>query len=107
MNQKPLWLPLAEVIPGTPLAADLADGEGQLLLTAGSRLDAHRLQQLARQGIATVPVPPPPPPPTPEEIARREGEARLRMERRFTHAGHGQASRALFQVLLQRQLEMP
>lgn len=107
MTQAPRWLPLAEVVPGTPLAADLADGEGLPLLTAGSRLDARRLQQLARQGIAMVPVPPPPPPPTPEEMARREGEARAAMERRFAHAGHGQASRALFQLLLQRQLEQP
>lgn len=100
------WQPLAETAPGTPLAADLNDGSGAMLLSAGTRLDARRLEQLARLGIATVPVAPPPEASGKGgDDALRAGEIRQRLERRFAQAGQGPASRVLFQLLLARQLE--
>lgn len=66
MTDAIVWLAPADITPGTSLAADLTDADGNVLFTAGTRLEPHRLALLARQGIDRLPVaaaaaaPPPP-----------------------------------------------
>lgn len=103
MTTPPLWMPIADIAPDMHLGADLLDAAGQTILTAGSRLDARRLEELARQGIASLPVVPPDPA-AGDPTTAREKEIRRQLKRRFAQAGDNPASRALFQVLLTRQL---
>lgn len=124
MTDAVVWLPPEEIPPGTPLAADLTDEDGTVLLTAGTRLEVHRLAILVRQGITRLPVAPLPPPaaaaprPVPEqppaspEVAAghpppnlREEMLRAQLEQRFALAGESPASQALFRTLLAYRLQ--
>lgn len=49
-------VPLTQVTPGTAVAADVRDGQGNFLLGAGSVVSERVLAQLARRGIETLPV---------------------------------------------------
>lgn len=106
MTAPPLWLSIADIAPDMQLGADLLDADGQVILSAGSRLDARRLEELARQGIASLPIVPPDPAAS-DPAAAREKEIRRQLEERFAQAGDNPASRALFQVLLARRLARP
>lgn len=102
------WLPLADVVSGTLLADDLADGAGKVLLTAGTRLDATLLAALARHGIGAVPVAAgdvPASSETAEERAARATEIRAALEKRFAGTGSNPASAALFETVLAHRLE--
>lgn len=102
------WLPLAEVSPGTLLADDLADGTGNVLLTAGTRIDAALLATLARHGIDAVPVAASEASAgagSAEDRAARAAEIRATLEKRFAGAGNNPASQALFETVLAHRLE--
>ena len=48
--------PLAEIAAGTPVAADVADTQGGLLLKAGSVVTERAIKQLTQRGITSLPV---------------------------------------------------
>lgn len=48
--------PLAQVVAGTEVAADVMDGQGCLLLSGGSVLSERMREQLVRRGVETLPV---------------------------------------------------
>jgi hypothetical protein len=102
------WLPLADVAPGTPLAGDLADDSGNVLLTAGTRLAPTLLASLARHGISVVPVAAGEASAgseSPDDRAARAAELRAALEKRFAGTGSNPASQALFETVLAHRLE--
>lgn len=48
--------PLAEIAPGTPVATDVTDTQGGLLLKAGSVVTERTIKQLTQRGITSLPV---------------------------------------------------
>lgn len=48
--------PLEQVAAGTPVAADVLDSQGNMLLKAGSVVSERLLEQLSRRGVTSLPV---------------------------------------------------
>ncbi|MCW8918797.1 MAG: hypothetical protein OQL08_08290 [Gammaproteobacteria bacterium] len=48
--------PLAQVAAGEVVAADVVDGQGNMLLGAGGVVNARILEQLARRGVVSLPL---------------------------------------------------
>ena len=104
MNANVRHVPLKEVAAGAMLAADVTDAGGRILLARGALITDAVLASLRRRGIETVAVA------LAEDNAAADPTAhRIVIEQemrvRFRRAGHGAASRLLFQATLEHLLE--
>lgn len=111
---EPVWIPLAQVAPDTPLAADLRGEGGVLLLPVGTVLSEAVRLRLERKGIDQVPVlPPPPPVDSPQALAAAAREAaalaelEARLGRLFRLAGDGPAAILLHQAVFAYRRQHP
>lgn len=104
MNASVRHVPLNEVAAGDMLAEDVTDAGGRILVSRGAPVTGAILASLRRRGIETIAVAIAEDNAAPDPSTRRaiiEQEMRIR----FRRAGHGAASRLLFQATLEHLLE--
>lgn len=99
-------VPLDLVLPGSVLGDNVQDEAGRVLLRVGTILTETSIEALRRRGVETLTV---------EVGASHSAEhraiERLHLESRlqgaFRHAGEGEASRQLWQALIEYRLSEP
>ena len=92
-----LTLPLAEVLPGTVLAAPVLDHSGAVLLPAGLSLTEVQLDGLRRRDVATLLVVSPE---DAEARARKQERIRAQVMYLFRHTADEAGSQALLHAVL-------
>lgn len=92
---------LRSIPPDTPLAESLLDGDGRVLLPAGTLLTDKILGRLESRGIQALPIAAPA---TQEIDSEREASLHLRLDQLFRHAGSGPAVAALRQAIFEHRL---
>lgn len=92
--------PLEQVAVGTPLAADVRDDQGNLLVGAGTLLTERLSEQLARRGVETLPV-------ALTHVLTEEERAALeaRLAQRFSCVRGQPLMEQLYQMVLCYQME--
>lgn len=97
-------LPLAEIEPGMRVAEAVIDDAGRVLLPYGAQLSEVMLAALSRRGIGALCIQPVAEG-MPESTEYTRQQVVERLDRLFRHAGDGEATRALYAVILQHNLE--
>lgn len=96
-------IPLDSVLPGSVLGDNVHDEAGRVLLRAGTTLSEASIAALHRRGVDTLTV---------EVAASHSAEHRAierlhleaRLQAAFRQAGNGEASRQLWQALIEYRL---
>lgn len=99
-------VPLDQVLPGAVLGDNVQDEAGRVLLRVGAILTESAIETLRRRGVEAL---------TLEVAASHSPEHRAverlhleaRLQQAFRHAGEGQATRELWQALIEYRLGEP
>lgn len=98
--------PLAQVAAGEVVAADVVDGQGNMLLGAGGVVNARILEQLTRRGVVSLPLlvevtl-------SAEEVAARRVALEAQFDERFACVRGQPLMEQLLQTVLRYRLEHP